>query len=167
MTKIQSMAEYALYTAVAFLFGYIESLIPLPLPFPGMKLGLANVVILFILYRKNWKYALSLALLRNVLTSITFGNVFALLYSTAGSLLSLLFMSAFKQGKHFSIVAVSSLGGIMHNIGQLIIASFVVGFSSISWYLPILYFCGMFTGLLIGFVANMCLKRIRSQDLRK
>lgn len=162
MTKVHRITEFALYTAVAFLFSFIESLIPLPLPFPGMKLGLANVVLLFVLYRKNFPYTLGLSLLRNVLTGITFGNMFALLYSMLGALLSLVGMSLVKHyGREgLSILSISALGGILHNMGQLITAFFLLGFSSIIWYLPILYFSGLVTGIVIGFLGKMCVERI-------
>ena len=162
MTRIHTMTEFALYTAVAFLFSFIESLIPLPLPFPGMKLGLANVVLLFVLYRKNFRYTLGLSLLRNVLTALTFGNLFALLYSIGGAVLSLVVMTLVKHyGKErLSIISISALGGVMHNMGQLLTAIFLVGFSSIIWYLPILYFCGLITGIFIGFIGKLCVERI-------
>lgn len=161
MSRTKNISEFAIYTALAFIFSYIESLVPLPLPFPGMKLGLANLVILIILYRKNFRYAFCLSMLRNLLNAFTFGSLFSLAYSLAGSIFSLLVMALFKRvaKKHLSLVSVSAVGGLFHNLGQLVIASLIVGFHSILWYIPILYFSGVLTGVLIGFFAIQILKR--------
>lgn len=162
MKPIQQICECAIFTALAFIFGYIESLIPLPLPFPGMKLGLANLIVMIVLYRNGLRYAFGIAMLRNILNAVTFGSLFSFLYSLAGSILSLLVMGCLKRWGHsrLSIVSVSAFGGILHNMGQLLVAAFLVGFSSILWYLPILYFCGLITGVLIGLFSSQCLKRL-------
>ena len=80
MNQIRQISEFSIYTALAFIFGYIESLIPLPVPFPGMKIGLANLVMMIVLYRKNFRYAFGISMLRNLLNAITFGSLFSLLY---------------------------------------------------------------------------------------
>ena len=172
MNQIRQISEFSIYTALAFIFGYIESLIPLPVPFPGMKIGLANLVMMIVLYRKNFRYAFGISMLRNLLNAITFGSLFSLLYSLAGSVLSLIAMAGLKKVRRarpkseqkeadaFSIVSVSALGGIVHKMGPLRVAAFLVGFSSIIWYLPVLYFCGLLTGILIGMVSNQCLARL-------
>lgn len=161
MTRTQTIAEFSLFTAVAMIFSYVENLIPLPLPFPGIKLGLANLVFLFVLYRRNFRTAISLSLLRNFLTAITFGNFFALLYSIAGSLLSITIMSLLKKHiRHLSPLSISACGGVAHTMGQLLVAGCVVGFDSIAGYLPFLYFGGLITGILIGFLTCLCLKRL-------
>lgn len=161
MSNMERIAEFSLYTSLAFIFSYIESLIPLPLPFPGMKLGLANVVIVIVLYRKNFRYAFGLSMLRNLLNAFTFGSLFALLYSLAGSILSLLFMALMKKADklRFTVISVSALGGILHNTGQFFTAVFLVGLHSVLWYLPILYFSGLVTGILIGYLAMQVLRR--------
>lgn len=162
MSNIKHIAEFSLYTAVAFIFSYIESLIPLPFMFPGMKPGLANLVIVVVLYRKNFRYAFGLSMLRNLLNAFTFGSLFALLYSLSGSILSLVFMTLMKKitRTHFTVVSVSALGGIMHNTGQFFTAVFLVGFHSVLWYLPFLYFSGLATGVLIGYLSMEMLRRI-------
>lgn len=161
MSHTKRIAEFSIYTALAFIFSYIESLIPLPLPFPGMKLGLANLVIVIVLYRKNFRYALGISMLRNLLNAFTFGSLFGLLYSLAGSILSLVCMALMKKfsGTHFTVISVSAVGGILHNMGQLLTAILLVGFHSIIWYLPILYFSGLVTGVLIGWLSMQTLKR--------
>lgn len=170
MSRIQKISEFSIYTALAFIFSYIESLLPLPLPFPGMKLGLANLVIVILLYKKDFRYTLAISMLRNLLNAFTFGSLFSLMYSLAGSFLSLLVMAGMKHHEthrslekktHCSILSVSALGGIFHNVGQFITASFLVGFHSVLWYLPILYFSGLVTGILIGWLSSQVLKRIK------
>lgn len=164
MSNIKHIAEFSLYTALAFIFSYIESLIPFPVPFPGMKLGLANLVIVIVLYQKNFRYAFGLSMLRNLLNAFTFGSLFALLYSLAGSILSLIFMALMKKVQqktgHLTIISVSALGGILHNTGQFFTAVFLVGFHSVLWYFPILYFSGLVTGILIGYLSMQILRRI-------
>lgn len=161
MSNIKQIAEFSIYTALAFIFSYIESLIPLPVPFPGMKLGLANLVIVIVLYQKNFRYALGLSMLRNLLNAFTFGSLFGLLYSFAGSILSLIAMALMKKfaGAHFTIISISAAGGILHNMGQLLTAILLVGFHSIIWYLPILYFSGLITGIFIGYLSREVQKR--------
>lgn len=163
MRRVRFMCEFSIYTSIAFIFSYLESLIPLPLPFPGMKLGLANLVILIVLYQKNPGYALGLSMLRNLLNALTFGSLFSLLYSTAGSLLSLSVMALTLHftKKRLSILSVSALGGIFHNLGQLLSAAFFVGFQSIIWYAPALYFSGLVTGILIGWLASQVMQRVK------
>lgn len=162
MNRVKQQAEFAVYIALAFIFGYIESLIPLPLPFPGMKLGLANLVIMIILYRKNFAYAFGAAMLRNILNAITFGSLFSFFYSLAGSIASLLIMALIRKwgNDRLSILSVSALGGIFHNMGQLIVAAVLIGPNSLLWYVPILYFSGLLTGAAIGMISGQCLARL-------
>ena len=97
--KTRKTAELSVFTAVAFIFSYIESLFPLPIPFPGIKLGLANLIILVVLCRNGLGAAFGVSMTRNVLNALTFGSLFGLFYSLAGSILSLLFMAALLPGK--------------------------------------------------------------------
>lgn len=165
MNHTKKITEFSIFTALAFVFSYMEALFPLPLPFPGIKLGFANLILLFALYRKNYRYALSLSLLRNILNAVTFGNAFSLIYSIAGGLLSLSLMALFKKWGHkrFSPISVSAIGGVAHTMGQLVVAGCVVGFDSILGYLPFLYFGGLITGVLIGTITNQCMKRLPIQ----
>ncbi len=162
MSNIKQISEFSIYTALAFIFGYLETLIPLPVPFPGMKLGLANLIVMITLYKKNFRYALGISCLRNLLCAFTFGSLFSFLYSIAGAILSLVGMALMKKwgDRYFSILSVSALGGILHNTGQLLVAGLLVGFGSILWYAPLLYFCGLLTGIIIGIFAGQCLQRL-------
>ena len=166
-SRTHHLAELAVFTAVAFLFSYIESLFPLPIPFPGIKLGLANLVILIILYRNGPAAAFGVSMVRNVLNALTFGSLFGLFYSLAGSILSLLVMGILyksplcsKKHPQLSLTSVSAVGGIIHNIGQFIVAICLVGYSAILHYLPFLYFAGLIAGVLIGILSQLCLDRL-------
>lgn len=161
-SRTKKITELAIFTAVAFIFSYIESLFPLPIPFPGIKLGLANLVIVILLYRNGFKDAFTISMLRNILNGLTFGSLFSFFYSLAGSVISLVVMELLKEKKHphFSTVGVSIVGGICHNIGQFVVAACLVGSSAILLYFPFLYFAGLLAGALIGIFATLCLKRL-------
>lgn len=160
------MAELSVFTAVAFIFSYIESLIPLPIPFPGIKLGLANLVVVIVLYRQGVAAAFGVSMTRNVLNALTFGSVFGFVYSLAGSVLSLIVMAGMRRQietkKHprLTRVSVSAVGGIFHNMGQFVVAACLVGTDAIAHYLPFLYFAGLVAGILIGIMASLCLQRL-------
>lgn len=180
-SKTQKIAELAIFTAVAFLFSYIESLFPLPIPFPGIKLGLANVVIIIVLYHNGLVAAFGVSMVRNVLNALTFGSLFGLFYSLAGSVLSLFVMAVLKgnikeqdrkpntgckqKSPRLSLISVSAAGGIIHNIGQFIVAICLVGYSAILHYLPFLYFAGLIAGILIGILAKLCLQRLPQKSV--
>ena len=153
-------AYFGVFTALALIFSYIETLIPIPFGIPGMKLGLANLVIVIVLYQEGWKEALILSVVRIVLSGFMFGSLSMIIYSLAGGILSLIVMTVLQKNGGFSRIGVSIAGGVSHNIGQMVIAMFVVETYRIIYYLPVLLISGMLTGLLIGIIANEVLKRI-------
>ncbi|HHV13101.1 MAG TPA: Gx transporter family protein [Clostridiales bacterium] len=159
--KINRITTYGLLVALAFILSYIENLIPIPVPIPGIKLGMANLVVITALYSLGIKEALSLSILRIILVSFTYGSPSTMLFSLAGGLLSWGIMALFKNGKLFSFVGVSILGGIFHNVGQILTAVFVVENINIVYYLPFLLISGVFTGALIGILGAMILKRLK------
>jgi heptaprenyl diphosphate synthase len=160
--KSKRIATYGLLVALAFILSYIETLIPIPFTVPGMKLGLANLVVITALYGMGGKQAFSLSLLRIVLVGFSFGNLSMMAFSMAGGLLSWLLMYLSKKTKWFSMVGVSIIGGVAHNIGQIVVAIFVVDNSYIIYYLPYLLISGVVTGTLIGILGAMIVKRIRN-----
>lgn len=119
-------AYFGIFTALALILGYVEMLIPIQFGIPGVKLGLANLVTILVLYKMGWKDALLLSVVRIVLGGFIFSNLFAVFYSLAGGLLSLSVMGIVKKTGKFSVVGVSIWGGIFHNIGQLAVAMAVV-----------------------------------------
>lgn len=154
------VAYFGMFTALALIFSYIETLIPISLGIPGVKLGLANLVIVIALYKIRLKEVYLLAVVRVLLAGFLFGNYFSIIYSLAGGMLSLTVMAFFKSREDFSVMGVSIAGGVFHNIGQLVVAMIVVETFSISYYVPVLLVAGMVTGLIIGILSGQMLKRL-------
>ena len=154
----RKVAQYGLFAALAILMGYVEMLIPLPLLVPGMKLGLANVVIVVVLYYMNAKSAFFISFVRVLLSGLLFQGFAGLLYSLAGALLSFAVMTLLKKTGKCSSVRVSIAGGVFHNVGQIIVAALVVENMKMAYYLPFLLVSGVVTGCLIGVVARLCLR---------
>lgn len=154
------LAMMGLFTALAIICGYVEMLLPVSLGIPGVKLGLANIVIVFALYRLRPLEAFLINVLRIVLVSLMFGNLSVMLYSLAGGIFSFLVMELLKRSGKFSIYGVSIAGGVFHNIGQLIVAMLVLETASLVYYGPVLLLSGLVTGMLIGITAKEILKRI-------
>ena len=146
-------AYCAMLTALAMIFGYVETLIPFGFGIQGVKLGLANIVIVLALYILPAYQALVIQLMRIVLVSFLFGNLSMMLYSLAGGMLSLVVMLLLNRRDVFSITGVSIAGGVSHNIGQLIVAALVVQNLKIMFYFPIMIMAGLITGCLIGVLA--------------
>lgn len=153
------VAVFGVFTALALIFSYVELLIPINFGIPGAKLGLANLVIIIVLYKTDWKEALLLSVVRIVLAGFLFGNLFGILYSLAGGILSLAVMALLKRSGAFSIIGVSMAGGVSHNVGQLIMAMLVVETYAVGYYLPVLLIAGLITGTLIGIAGREMLKR--------
>lgn len=156
------VAYFGVFTALALIFSYVETLIPFHIGIPGVKLGLANLIIVIALYKMSLKETYLLSVTRVVLAGFMFGNLFSIIYSLAGGLVSLSVMAVLKYRGDHSVVGISIAGGVMHNIGQLIIAMLVVETYSVSYYLPVLLIAGLVTGFLIGIAANEMLKRIKN-----
>ena len=154
----------AMTIAVAMILSYIESQIP-PLftAVPGIKMGLANIAVVFALYKLGWKEAGFVSLLRVFLVSVMFSplGVMGLFYSLAGATLSLLVMIGLKAAGLFSLVAVSVAGGVFHNVGQIVMACILLKTKEIVYYLPVLALSGIVAGVLIGLVAAALVKRIK------
>lgn len=159
--KSKRIATYGLLVALAFILSYIESLFPLPVPVYGIKLGLANIVVLSALYSMGEKEAFALSMLRIVLVGFTFGNLSTVMFSLAGGILSWFMMVLFKKSKWFSIIGISIIGAISHNIGQIAVAVFVVKNINILYYLPFLLISGVITGILIGILGALIVKRLK------
>ena len=152
-------------TALAILFGYVESLIPLNFGIPGIKLGLPNVVVLLILLRYSWKEAAIVSVARVLVIGFLFGNLYSIAYSLAGTCLSILVMTLLLHAKAFGVVGISAAGGAAHNIGQLLIAKLVVPSLPLLWYSPILLLAGVMTGVIIGILVYVIATRVYRDDL--
>ena len=152
---------YGMLIALAFVFSYVEAMIPLPVFVPGMKLGLANLVSVAGLYSVGLAGTALVAMVRIVLVGFTFGNTFSMLYGLAGGTASMEVMILARKSGWFSPVGVSILGGIFHNAGQLIIAAFVVRTTGVFVYFPALLASGVVTGTVIGLLGGWIVERIR------
>ncbi len=148
----------ALLTAVSLVLFLVEGLIPLPFIAPGAKLGLANIVTVYALYKLGFRASLCIVLLRTGLASFFGGGPTVFLYSLAGGLLSLSLMTGLKKTAHFSILGISAAGGFSHHLGQLFLAAIAADTLNIFRYLPLLGPCGLITGLSIGWLSIKLLK---------
>lgn len=157
------VAYMGLFLALALICSYVESLIPFYFGVPGVKLGLTNIVVVMVLYCIGAKEAFGISVLRIILSGFLFGNLFSILYSLAGGLLSFFIMLLLKKTKKFGIPAVSVAGGISHNIGQLIVAALVVENYHIFYYGTVLFAAGIATGFLIGMTAQEVVLRVKGR----
>lgn len=154
------IAACGVLTALAMIFSYIEALIPIPIGIPGVKLGIANIAIIAVIYIVGDAEAMIVNLLRIVLTGMLFGNIYSFLFSLIGGMLSVIVMILVKRTKRFSMSGVSIVGGVTHNIGQIVAAVFLMENAAIAYYLPVLIVAGVVTGLVIGCVGQLVTKRI-------
>ncbi|MGN1166732.1 MAG: Gx transporter family protein [Lachnospiraceae bacterium] len=154
------VAYFGVFSALALIFSYIESLIPFSFGIPGVKLGLANLIIVIALYKMPLSQVYLLCVVKVLLSGFLFGNYFSILYSLAGGLLSLTVMAVLKKAGGFSVAGISVAGGVFHNVGQLFVAMLVVETFSVIYYVPVLLIAGLITGFLIGITAREMLKRL-------
>ena len=163
--KTKKIAFSGLCIALAMILSFVESQIPTLVPIPGIKVGLPNLVIVFLLYKIGWKEAVTVSLVRIFLVSILFGNVQTMTFSIAGALLSLLSLILLKKLNWFSCITVSIIGGNFHNVGQILAACLWTQTAQIAYYLPVLFISGTVAGILIGLTAAMILKRLDKMKL--
>lgn len=154
-------AYLGLLCAAAIILGYIESLFPVFVGIPGMKLGLPNLAIVMILYLYSWREAFSVSVVRIVVVGFLFGNLFSIAFSLAGAFLSLLCMVVAKKVLKLSCIGVSLLGGVSHNAGQILVAMVIVENVRVGYYFSILAITGMITGILIGVLSGEMVKRFQ------
>ncbi len=153
-------AYYGCFLGLAIICGYVEFLIPFDFGIPGIKLGLANIVAVLLLYRNGFWQAFAVNTARVLLCGILFGNAMSIFYSLCGGTLALMIMFLIKKVPFFSAVGVSVAGAVAHNIGQLFAATVVIGFTALTYYMPFLIVAGVATGFLVGLAATYLIKRI-------
>ena len=161
---MKKTAFCGLMLALALIASYVESLIPVPIPVPGIKLGVANSVVLILLYYTNAKTAWGISVGRVVLSGFLFGSLSSILYSLSGAILSLLVMTLIKKRDCFTMTGVSVAGGVSHNMGQLIMAFLVLESGVLWYYLPVLLVSGCVTGGLIGILGKEIFKRMPREE---
>lgn len=162
--RTKKIAEMGMFVALAFILSYVESLFPISLGIPGIKLGLSNLVVMVALYRFSAGTAFGIALLRILLVGLTFGNLSAMLYSMAGGLFSFAVMVLLKKGKKFSVYGVGMAGGVSHNVGQIVVACLALRTKLLVYYLPFLLVAGAAAGMAVGFASGLLLRRLPQQD---
>lgn len=178
---MRKTVELGFFLALALILAYVESLIPFSFGIPGIKLGLPNLIVLLLLYRENadqnntdqrggisqreihqidsdqsrmnQKDAILVNVLRIVLSGFLFSNLYTILYALAGALFSFAAMILGRRFRCFSMIGVSVLGGVFHNIGQIIVAMLVVETFYVGYYIPYLIVSGTVTGAVLGIVA--------------
>ncbi|WP_026508624.1 Gx transporter family protein [Butyrivibrio sp. MC2013] len=154
----RSVARLGLILALALILSYVESLIPFAFGIPGMKLGLPNLAVVIALYLFGWKWALTVNVLRIILSGFLFGNMFGIIYSLAGALTSFVIMLLVRRIDIFSIRGVSICGAVSHNIAQLLTAAILMETAGILYYAPFLLAAGVVTGLIIGIASEGTLR---------
>ena len=156
------IATAALLATLALIFSYVETMIPFFVSMPGVKLGVANLVILIALYKLDIRYAFAINLVRIMISGLLFTGVFGMFYSLAGGMLSLLVMWVLKKTELFSVVGVSMAGGVAHNVGQLLIASLLVSDLRMFIYMPVLMFSGLASGIIIGVLCHFIFEKVNA-----
>lgn len=151
---MRKTVELGFFLALALILSYVESLIPFSFGIPGIKLGLPNLIVLLLLYRDGARQAALVNFLRILLSGFLFGSLYGILYALAGAVFSFGAMSAGKRAQCFSAVGVSVLGGVFHNIGQILVAMMVVETFAVGYYLPFLIVAGTVSGAVLGIVAT-------------
>lgn len=159
--KTKKLTTMALLVSVAMVLSWIESQIPPFVAIPGVKVGLANIAVVFALYRFGWKEAIVISLVRVFAVSMLFGTAVSLAYSVAGAAVSLLGMVLLKKSGLFSNVAVSVAGGVLHNVGQIGMACILLETNVLKYYLPFLILSGVIAGVAIGLISAVMVKRVR------
>ena len=164
--KTKKLTFLALSATLALILSYLESLLPpIVVSVPGIKLGLPNIVIICLLYRYGVKEAAAVSFVRLVAVWLLFGNVMTAVYSLAGAAISLFLMALFKKLSFFSMVGVSVIGGVTHNLGQILVAIFLFDSLLIGYYMLILALTGTLAGVFIGLAATFLLKRLPNNTI--
>lgn len=161
MKTARHMALLGVLSALALVLSYVESLVPLSVGVPGVRIGFANIAVVFALYRLSLADAAVVSGVRILGTALLFGNWMATAYSAAGAILSLLGMAVLRRFTKLGTPGVSAVGGVLHNAGQIAVAVAVTGTAQIAWYFPVLVATGTVAGVVIGLVGALLVSRVR------
>ena len=162
--KPKKIAFLSMCISLSMILSFVESQIPPLMAVQGVKMGLPNIVMVFMLYKIGAKETAIVSIIRVILVSLLF-YIPSLPYSLAGAVLSLVGMILLKKFTKYSMIVVSVAGGILHNIGQIVVACIVMETPQIAYYLPVLFISGTIAGILIGLTAAMILKRLDKMKL--
>ena len=159
--KVKSITFLGLCTALALILAYLEAILPPLFPaIPGIKMGLPNIIVVFLLYRKSPLAAIGVSFVRILLATLLFGNIMALFYSLAGGFLSIVIMILLRRINGFSTVGVSVSGAVCHNIGQILVAMLILETAALGYYMVVLAITGTIAGVLIGLCGAALIKKL-------
>lgn len=161
------IAFCAVLATLALMFSYVEMLFPLSIAIPGVKIGIANIVVLVALYLFNAKYAFLVNAVRIALAGLLFTGLFGALFAFSGAMLSMFIMILLKKTGKFSIIGVSMGGGTAHNFAQVSLAAAIVENVNVFLYFPFLIISGIVSGIVIGFLADIIVRRLKKLDIFK
>jgi heptaprenyl diphosphate synthase len=164
VNRTRKLAYTSVTIALALVLSYVETLIPGLVAVPGVKVGLANIAVVFALYRIGLKEAVVISLMRVVLSSLLFGSAVSLAYSFAGATVSLVLMAVLKKTKIFSVTGVSTAGAVSHNLAQVGVACLLLETTALAWWIPVLLVSGTLAGVVIGLVSAVTIKRIPAEE---
>ena len=156
----------AMMITFAIILSYIESKIPAFVAIPGVKIGLANIVVIFVLFKLGIKEAIVISGVRVFIISLLFGNPISLIYSIAGAFLSLTVMFILKKLTPLKEVALSVVGGVMHNVGQIAVASLILETNVLVYYLPFLILSGTIAGIAVGIAAALLIVKTKKLSFK-
>ena len=156
----KKVAAIGMMIALAFVLNYVESLIPINIGIPGVKLGISNIVVVFCMYMLGPVTAFGIAVIRIVLCGLTFGSISSMFYSLVGGLFSYFVMLILMKTDKFSIYGVSVAGGVCHNLGQIILAMIILQTKLLIYYYPLLFISGTIAGVVIGMLSAVLVKRL-------
>lgn len=162
----KKLAQLAIAISFALILSFIESRIPAFVAIPGVKVGLANIAVIFMLYRFGVKEAIVVSFIRVILVSLLFGSLVSMFYSISGAVLSFAVMLILKKLTPLREVAVSVSGGVMHNIGQIIAASILLETNVVLYYLPFLLLSGTIAGIAVGVISAILIKKVKIKNNR-
>ena len=159
-SNTKKMTSLALTVSFALILSFVESRIPAFVAIPGIKVGLANIAVIFTLYKFGIKEAVAVSAVRVLLVSMLFGSPISMIYSLTGAVLSLAVMCLLKKLTPLTEVTVSVAGGVTHNIGQIGAASVMLGTNVVIYYLPFLLLSGTIAGVVVGIASGMLIKKV-------
>ncbi len=162
----KKVAFYGIFAALAILMGYVEAMVQMPIPVPGIKLGLANVIVVIAMYFMGNKAAIGINIIRVLISALLFNGFSGFLYSLSGAAASFIVMALAKKIRSSGIIGVSVLGGVTHNIAQIGVAALVLNTPGLMFYVPALLVAGAVTGIVIGIVSKYCLEHIEKAGLK-
>lgn len=156
--KTKQITQLGLFLSISLVLGYLESMVPVMVAVPGVKLGIANIVTMLVLYRMGSKQAFFIMLLRVVIAGFLYSGVAGILYGLVGGVCCIAVMTCLRRIPIFSILGVSMAGAIFHNVGQIMAAVFVMENTGVIYYLPVLCISGVVSGLAVGFLSHFLIK---------